>query len=101
MQYTLKNGIILYYDEPTHTYKVGGKNIPSVTGITSKGLIKDGLTNWKISFPLGQAKREINQMLKDEKPLDKFSLERFISISHHSPFSSTPHQPKGLSSSLI
>ena len=55
MQYTLKNGIILYYDEPTHTYKVGGKNIPSVTGITSKGLIKDGLTNWKISFPLGQA----------------------------------------------
>ena len=78
MQYTLKNGIILYYDEPTHTYKVGGKNIPSVTGITSKGLIKDGLTNWKISFPLGQAKREINQMLKDEKPLDKFSLEKIF-----------------------
>ena len=78
MQYTLKNGIILYYDEPTHTYKVGGKKVPSVTGITSKGLIKEGLTNWKVSFPLGQAKREINQMLKDEKPLDKFSLEKIF-----------------------
>jgi CRISPR/Cas system-associated exonuclease Cas4 (RecB family) len=78
MQYNLKNGIILYYDEPTHTYKVGGKKVPSVTGITSKGLIKEGLTNWKVSFPLGQAKREINQMLKDEKPLDKFSLEKIF-----------------------
>ena len=71
MQYTLKNGIILYYDEPTHTYKVGGKNIPSVTGITSKGLIKDGLTNWKISFPLGQAKIEINPIEKEPHPSNR------------------------------
>ena len=54
MQYTLKNGIILYYDEPTHTYKVGGKNIPSVTGITSKGLIKDGLEEEYIQDDQGE-----------------------------------------------
>ena len=50
MQYNLENGIVLYYDDPTHTYKVGGKKVPSVTGITGKGLIKDGLTNWKVHF---------------------------------------------------
>ncbi len=78
MQYNLKNGIVLYYDEPTHTYKVGGKKVPSVTGITSRGLIKDGLTNWKVQFPLGQAKREINQMLNDNIQLDRLSLEKIF-----------------------
>ena len=78
MQYNLKNGIVLYYDEPTHTYKVGGKKVPSVTGITSRGLIKDGLTNWKVQFPLGQAKREINRMLNDNIQLDRLSLEKIF-----------------------
>lgn len=78
MQYNLKNGIVLYYDEPTHTYKVGGKKIPSVTGITGKGLIKDGLTNWKISFPLGYAKREINSTLNNNVALDRLSLEKIF-----------------------
>ena len=78
MQYNLKNGIVLYYDEPTHTYKVGGKKVPSVTGITSRGLIKDGLTNWKVQFPLGQAKRQINQMLNDNIQLDRLSLEKIF-----------------------
>jgi hypothetical protein len=78
MQYNLENGIVLYYDEPTHTYKVGGKKVPSVTGITSRGLIKDGLTNWKVQFPLGQAKREINQMLNDNIQLDRLSLEKIF-----------------------
>ena len=78
MQYNLKNGIVLYYDEPTHTYKVGGKKVPSVTGITSRGLIKDGLTNWKVQFPLGQAKREINQILNDNLQLDRLSLEKIF-----------------------
>ena len=78
MQYNLKNGIVLYYDEPTHTYKVGGKKVPSVTGITSRGLIKDGLTNWKVQFPLGQAKRELNQMLNDNIQLDRLSLEKIF-----------------------
>ena len=78
MQYNLKNGIVLYYDEPTHTYKVGGKKVPSVTGITSRGLIKDGLTNWKVQFPLGQAKREINQILNDNIQLDRLSLEKIF-----------------------
>ena len=79
MQYNLENGIVLYYDDPTHTYKVGGKNVPSVTGITSKGLIKDGLTNWKVTFPLGFAKREINSMLDNNVALDRMSLEKIFS----------------------
>tara|TARA_B100000965_G_scaffold406277_1_gene444350 strand:- start:2693 stop:3436 length:744 start_codon:yes stop_codon:yes gene_type:complete len=84
MQYTLKNGIVLYYDDPTHTYKVGGKKVPSVTGITSKGLIKDGLTNWKVSFPLGFAKREINALLNNNVSLDRMSLEKIFSDAQDS-----------------
>ena len=84
MQYNLENGIVLYYDDPTHTYKVGGKNVPSVTGITSKGLIKDGLTNWKVTFPLGYAKREINTMLDNNVALDRMSLEKIFSDAQDS-----------------
>ena len=78
MQYNLENGIVLYYDDPTHTYKVGGKKVPSVTGITSKGLIKDGLTNWKVTFPLGYAEREINTMLDNNVALDRMSLRKIF-----------------------
>ena len=78
MQYNLENGIVLYYDDPTHTYKVGGKKVPSVTGITKKGLIKEGLTNWRVTFPLGYAKREINSLVNNNVALDRMSLEKIF-----------------------
>jgi CRISPR/Cas system-associated exonuclease Cas4 (RecB family) len=37
------------------------------------------LTNWKVSFPLGFAKREINSMLDNNVALDRMSLEKIFS----------------------
>jgi hypothetical protein len=77
-EYILKNGIVLEYDGPKHTYKVNGKNIPSVTGITSKGLIKGGLTDWLINHPQGVAKKNINDLLDQGIELDRFKLEKIF-----------------------
>lgn len=78
IEYKLKNGIVLGYDDKYHTYKVNGKRIPSVTGITNKGLVKPGLINWKINTPLQQVKAWINDRLNNKEPLDRLALEHIF-----------------------
>ena len=75
IEYKLKNGIVLGYDDKSHTYKVDGKKIPSVTGITSKGLNKPGLIDWKINMPMIKAKSYLNNKLDNNEKLDRLAIE--------------------------
>ena len=78
IEYKLKNGIVLGYDDKYHTYKVNGKKVPSVTGICSKGLIKDGLTQWRINMPMIKAKTYLNDRLDNNDRLDRLALEHIF-----------------------
>ena len=71
IEYKLKNGIVLGYEDKSHTYKVDGKKVPSVTGICSKGLAKPGLISWMISQPMIKAKSYINDRLDNIQSIIK------------------------------
>lgn len=78
IKYTLENGIVIDYNDAKHTYYVGKKKVPSVTGITTRGLIKQGLTDWLVNFPQITAKKLINEKLDKNEQLDRASVERIF-----------------------
>lgn len=84
IKYTLENGIVIDYNEAKHTYYVDKKKVPSVTGITSRGLIKQGLTDWLVNFPQATAKKLINEKLDNNEQLDRAIIERIFKTASES-----------------
>ena len=76
--YTLKNGIILKYNDDKHMYYVNDKKVDSVTGICGRGIPKPQLINWLVATPLNEVKRLINEKLDNNEPLDRAGLERIF-----------------------
>ena len=76
--HTLKNNIILSYNEDKHMYYVNDKKVESVTGICGRGLPKPNLVNWLVATPLNEVKRLINEKLDNNEPLDRAGLERIF-----------------------
>ena len=76
--HTLKNNIILSYNEDKHMYYVNDQKVESVTGICSRGLPKPNLVNWLVATPLNEVKRLINEKLDNNEPLDRAGLERIF-----------------------
>ena len=76
--FTLKNGIILSYNDDKHMYYVNDKKVESVTGICGRGLPKPNLVNWLVATPLNEVKRLINEKLDNNQPLDRAGLERIF-----------------------
>lgn len=68
--------IDLYFDPVKHVYKVNGKNVRSVTGITSEGVPKKGLQDWLISTPMVEAESQIKTLLDQQVKLDRVILAR-------------------------
>ena len=68
--------IDLYFDPVKHVYKVNGKNVRSVTGVTSEGVPKKALTDWLVSTPMAEAKSQLNKLLDEGAKLDRVTLER-------------------------
>mgnify|MGYP001351110657 CR=1 FL=1 len=68
--------IDLYFDPVKHVYKVNGKNVRSVTGVTSEGVPKKALTDWLVNTPMAEAKSQLNKLLDEGKKLDRVTLER-------------------------
>ena len=77
-KHTLKNNIILSYNEDKHMYYVNDQKVESVTGICSRGLPKPNLVNWLVATPLNEVKRLINEKLDNNDPLDRAGLERIF-----------------------
>ena len=77
-KHTLKNNIILSYNEDKHMYYVNDQKVESVTGICSRGLPKPNLVNWLVATPLNEVKRLINEKLDNNEPLDRAGLERIF-----------------------
>ena len=77
-KHTLKNNIILSYNEDKHLYYVNDQKVESVTGICGRGLPKPNLINWLIATPLKEVKRLINEKLDNNEPLDRAGLERIF-----------------------
>ena len=77
-KHTLKNNIILSYNEDKHIYYVNDQKVESVTGICSRGLPKPNLVNWLVATPLNEVKRLINEKLDNNEPLDRAGLERIF-----------------------
>ena len=77
-KHTLKNNIILSYNEDKHMYYVNDQKVESVTGICSRGLQKPNLVNWLVATPLNEVKRLINEKLDNNEPLDRAGLERIF-----------------------
>ena len=76
--HTLKNNIILSYNEDKHMYYVNDQKVESVTGICGRGLPKPNLVNWLVATPLNEVKRLINEKLDNNEPLDRAGLERIF-----------------------
>ena len=76
--FTLKNGIILSYNDDKHMYYVNDQKVESVTGICGRGLPKPNLVNWLVATPLNEVKRLINEKLDNNDPLDRAGLERIF-----------------------
>ncbi len=76
--HTLKNNIILSYNDDKHMYYVNDKKVESVTGICGRGLPKPNLVNWLVATPLNEVKRLINEKLDNNEPLDRAGLERIF-----------------------
>ena len=70
-KHTLKNNIILSYNEDKHMYYVNDQKVESVTGICGRGLPKPNLVNWLVATPLNEVKRLINEKLDNNDPLDR------------------------------
>ena len=77
-KHTLKNNIILSYNDDKHMYYVNDKKVESVTGICGRGLPKPNLVNWLVATPLNEVKRLINEKLDNNEPLDRAGLERIF-----------------------
>ena len=77
-KHTLKNNIILSYNEDKHMYYVNDQKVESVTGICGRGLPKPNLVNWLVATPLNEVKRLINKKLDNNEPLDRAGLERIF-----------------------
>ena len=77
-KHTLKNNIILSYNEDKHIYYVNDQKVESVTGICGRGLPKPNLVNWLVATPLNEVKRLINEKLDNNEPLDRAGLERIF-----------------------
>ena len=77
-KHTLKNNIILSYNEDKHMYYVNDQKVESVTGICGRGLPKPNLVNWLVATPLNEVKRLINEKLDNNEPLDRAGLERIF-----------------------
>ena len=77
-KHTLKNNIILSYNEDKHMYYVNDQKVESVTGICGRGLPKPNLVNWVVATPLNEVKRLINEKLDNNEPLDRAGLERIF-----------------------
>lgn len=80
IKHKLQNGLELDFDDQNHIYYFNGEKVESVTGICGKGIPKPQLVNWLVSTPIREIKDSINNILDDQKPLDRISLERII---HH------------------
>ena len=78
VKHTLKNNIILSYNDDKHMYYVNDKKVESVTGICGRGLPKPNLVNWLVATPLNEVKRLINERLDNNDPLDRAGLERIF-----------------------
>lgn len=78
VKHTLKNNIILSYNDDKHMYYVNDKKVESVTGICGRGLPKPNLVNWLVATPLNEVKRLINEKLDNNEPLDRAGLERIF-----------------------
>ena len=78
VKHTLKNNIILSYNDDKHMYYVNDQKVESVTGICSRGLPKPNLVNWLVATPLNEVKRLINEKLDNNEPLDRAGLERIF-----------------------
>ena len=78
VKHTLKNNIILSYNDDKHMYYVNDKKVESVTGICGRGLPKPNLVNWLVATPLNEVKRLINEKLDNNDPLDRAGLERIF-----------------------
>jgi hypothetical protein len=76
--FTLKNDIILSYNDDKHMYYVNDKKVESVTGICGRGVPKPNLVNWLVATPLNEVKRLINERLDNNDPLDRAGLERIF-----------------------
>ena len=74
-KYTLKNGIVLSYNDGKHVYYVNEKRVPSVTGICSRGLVKPQLSDWLVNTPMYEFKKLINDKLDNNETLDRVNLE--------------------------
>ena len=83
--FTLKNGIILSYNDDKHMYYVNDKKVESVTGICGRGIPKPQLTNWLVNTPLNEVKRLINEKLDVGEPIDRAVLERIFAIAKKKP----------------
>ena len=77
-KHTLKNNIILSYNEDKHMYYVNDQKVESVTGICGRGLPKPNLVNWLVATTLNEVKRLINEKLDNNEPLDRAGLERIF-----------------------
>ena len=77
-KHTLKNNIILSYNDDKHMYYVNDQKVESVTGICGRGLPKPNLVNWLVATPLNEVKRLINEKLDNNDPLDRAGLERIF-----------------------
>ena len=80
-KYTLKNGIVLSYNDGKHVYYVNEKRVPSVTGICSRGLVKPQLSDWLVNTPMYEFKKLINDKLDNNETLDRVNLERAFKIA--------------------
>ena len=78
VKHTLKNNIILSYNDDKHMYYVNDQKVESVTGICGRGLPKPNLVNWLVATPLNEVKRLINEKLDNNDPLDRAGLERIF-----------------------
>ena len=68
-KYTLKNGIVLSYNDGKHVYYVNDKRVPSVTGICSRGLVKPQLSDWLVNTPMYEFKKLINDNKSNEEQI--------------------------------
>ena len=80
-KYTLKNGIVLSYNDGKHVSYVNDKRVPSVTGICSRGLVKPQLSDWLVNTPMYEFKKLINDKLDNNETLDRVNLERAFKIA--------------------
>ena len=76
LEYKLKHAI-LEYEEESHCYKVDGKIVPSVTGISNLLPKGQGLLNWLIDKPMDKYASLVLKHLENGNQISSLDLKKF------------------------